>query len=266
VSLRETGSAASPQRNCLEKLRHVYIGMNLAPTPARRPQLMANSAELSANASPHPRPGWSQSPKLRHAASNLGLALLFFCVLVLAIRSSSFRAAEVRYSPADLIWIVGTVLMALLSLIRVPPTIAMVNLRAVMATTGMMVAPAAMRHVAQSAGLVAQLAVAVEFMGMATSQVSRLYLGRRFGLLPANRGIVKSGPFRFVRHPIYAGWLMLAAGFVMAYPSWLNLAMLLITMPFMVWRIALEEELLRADPAYRAYCETTRYRLIPGII
>ncbi|MBV9182983.1 MAG: isoprenylcysteine carboxylmethyltransferase family protein, partial [Acidobacteria bacterium] len=102
--------------------------------------------------------------------------------------------------------------------------------------------------------------------GLVMSQWSRLYLGRRFGLLPANRGIVTGGPFRIVRHPIYAGWLVLTVGFLMAYPSLLNLAMVVIALLFMIWRIALEEELLRADPAYRAYCATTHYRLVPGII
>jgi protein-S-isoprenylcysteine O-methyltransferase Ste14 len=157
-------------------------------------------------------------------------------------------------------------LMALLSLIRVPPVAAMLDLRAIVATTGMMVAPAAMRHGAQSTGLIAQFAVIVEFAGLAMSQWSRLYLGRRFGLLPANRGIVTGGPFRIVRHPIYAGWLVLTVGFLMAYPSSFNLAMVVITLPFMVWRIALEEELLRADSAYLAYCATTHYRLVPGLI
>ena len=33
-------------------------------------------------------------------------------------------------------------------------------------------------------------------------------LGRRFGLLPANRGVVSTGPFRLIRHPIDAAKIM----------------------------------------------------------
>jgi protein-S-isoprenylcysteine O-methyltransferase Ste14 len=107
--------------------------------------------------------------------------------------------------------------------------------------------------------------VVVELIGVIITQLARLYLGRRFGLLPANRGIVATGPFRYVRHPVYSGWFILTVGFMMAYPSAMNAAMLLLTLPFMMWRIALEEELLLYDPAYQAYAEQTPYRLIPGM-
>jgi protein-S-isoprenylcysteine O-methyltransferase Ste14 len=74
---------------------------------------------------------------------------------------------------------------------------------------------------------------------------------------------VSTGPFALVRHPIYLGWLVLSVGFVLSYPRLLNISLLSMTLPFMMWRIELEEQLLRQDPAYAAYCETTRYRLIP---
>ena len=35
----------------------------------------------------------------------------------------------------------------------------------------------------------------------------KVVLGRSFGLVPANRGIVARGPYLLVRHPIYAGYL-----------------------------------------------------------
>ena len=38
-------------------------------------------------------------------------------------------------------------------------------------------------------------------------------LGRSFGVAPANRGIVVRGPYSFVRHPIYTGYLITHTGF-----------------------------------------------------
>jgi protein-S-isoprenylcysteine O-methyltransferase Ste14 len=210
--------------------------------------------------------------KLRHVAGNLGVALLFFGELAPLIRSEFFGGPPIDWTAANIIWIVGATLMAVLSLVRVPPSSSMINLQSVMATSGMMAAPvimavpAATQPVGHSVGLLAAAAVAVELFGVLLSQVSRLYLGRRFGLLPANRGIVKSGPFRFVRHPIYAGWLVLSAGYLMAYPSWRNALVVALTLPLMIWRINLEEELLMADPVYREYCRSTAYRLLPGLL
>jgi protein-S-isoprenylcysteine O-methyltransferase Ste14 len=68
-----------------------------------------------------------------------------------------------------------------------------------------------------------------------------------------------------VRHPIYLGWFILTAGYVMTYPNVLNALAVIGTLPFMMWRIILEEELLCEDPSYRAYAEQVRYRLIPWL-
>ena len=44
------------------------------------------------------------------------------------------------------------------------------------------------------------------------------YLGRRFGIVTAHRGVVFAGPYRIVRHPIYFGYLAIHVGFLVA--SW----------------------------------------------
>jgi protein-S-isoprenylcysteine O-methyltransferase Ste14 len=106
---------------------------------------------------------------------------------------------------------------------------------------------------------------AVELAGITLTQVSRIYLGRSFGLLPANRGIVSRGPFRMVRHPVYLGWLILTIGFLTINPSWRNFLVMAAILPFMFARIEQEETLLEADPEYTAYRERTRYRLVPGL-
>jgi hypothetical protein len=41
--------------------------------------------------------------------------------------------------------------------------------------------------------------------------------------------------------------------------------MFVISLPFLVWRMGLEEEHLTQDPEYRAYLAKTPYRLIPGL-
>jgi protein-S-isoprenylcysteine O-methyltransferase Ste14 len=105
----------------------------------------------------------------------------------------------------------------------------------------------------------------LQLLGLFLMQIARLYMGRRFGLLPANRGLVVRGPFRLIRHPLYAAWILTAVGTSMGVPTIRNFAMTALSIPFMVWRIALEEELLDHDPQYLVYRQRVRWRLLPGV-
>ena len=84
-------------------------------------------------------------------------------------------------------------------------------------------------------------------------------------LLPANRGIVSSGLYRLVRHPIYLGYLFTHGAFLVANPSWWNLAALATADVALLVRSAYEEETLRQDPVYARYATRVRWRVVPGV-
>jgi protein-S-isoprenylcysteine O-methyltransferase Ste14 len=90
-------------------------------------------------------------------------------------------------------------------------------------------------------------------------------LGRSFGIIAANRGVVGGGPYRIVRHPIYLGYLVTHVGFLASNGSVRNLAVYLATYLFQVIRIYAEERVLSEDGGYREYCRAVRYRLLPGL-
>jgi protein-S-isoprenylcysteine O-methyltransferase Ste14 len=78
--------------------------------------------------------------------------------------------------------------------------------------------------------------------------------------------VVASGPYRFVRHPMYVGLIQLhqSMGLILGSPWTMGLAAL-ITILFL-WRTALEDQTLRQElPGYEEYATVTRYRLMPGI-
>ncbi|KWE60436.1 isoprenylcysteine carboxylmethyltransferase family protein [Burkholderia sp. MSMB2157WGS] len=101
--------------------------------------------------------------------------------------------------------------------------------------------------------------------GIAWQLFAKLSLGRSFGLLPANRGVVSTGAYRFMRHPIYAGYLLSEIGFLLANFSTRNLLTIGIWMLLQIARIVMEERVLSEDADYRAYKTKVRYRLIPGV-
>lgn len=99
--------------------------------------------------------------------------------------------------------------------------------------------------------------------GFAVQMAAKFALARSFGVVPANRGVKAGGPYRIVRHPMYLGYFLTHLGFLIAGPTWWNLAVYAATYVLQVARVVAEERLLMADPAYRSYAATTKYRLIP---
>ncbi|MBU6443018.1 MAG: isoprenylcysteine carboxylmethyltransferase family protein [Alphaproteobacteria bacterium] len=91
------------------------------------------------------------------------------------------------------------------------------------------------------------------------------HLGRSFSIFPQARGLVTSGPYRYVRHPLYFFDMIATLGTALQFsPPWaMVIALGSIALQFP--RMHYEEEILRATyPDYAAYEARTR-RLIPGV-
>jgi protein-S-isoprenylcysteine O-methyltransferase Ste14 len=104
------------------------------------------------------------------------------------------------------------------------------------------------------------------FAGLSLAVWAKATLRRSFGIAAANRGSVISGPYRFVRHPMYAGYFLVFAGFLLNNPSIWNLAIYLLAVVCLIFRIFAEEAVLTNDPAYAAYRQRVRCRLAPGVL
>ncbi len=78
--------------------------------------------------------------------------------------------------------------------------------------------------------------------------------------------VVSTGPYAWVRHPMYSGAFVLLIGTPLALGSWWGLLIVPLFVPLFVWRILNEEEVLARDlPGYTAYQQQVRYRLIPFV-
>jgi protein-S-isoprenylcysteine O-methyltransferase Ste14 len=94
---------------------------------------------------------------------------------------------------------------------------------------------------------------------------AKLYLRRSFGIIPANRGVKMGGPYKAMRHPMYFGYFIVQVSLLFVMFSTWNLALYGAAWLLQIVRLKREEDLLMQDPAYRAYAETVRYRVIPGV-
>jgi len=82
----------------------------------------------------------------------------------------------------------------------------------------------------------------------------------------AGQQVIDTGPYAYVRHPMYAAAIWLFVGIPLALGSWWTLALLVSFVPVLVWRLLDEEKLLSRElPGYTEYMKRVRYRLIPHV-
>ncbi len=97
--------------------------------------------------------------------------------------------------------------------------------------------------------------------------LTNAYLGRMVRI-QEDRGhqVVTDGPYRYVRHPMCVGIILLFPCLALFLGSWWALAPALLIAALMVVRTALEDRTLQAElPGYAEYARQTRYRLLPGV-
>ena len=82
----------------------------------------------------------------------------------------------------------------------------------------------------------------------------------------ASQAVIDTGPYRFVRHPLYSVALFIWLCSPLALGSFVVVPVSFLILPILIFRLRNEEKILRRDlPGYVEYCQRTRHRLIPFI-
>ncbi len=105
----------------------------------------------------------------------------------------------------------------------------------------------------------------ITLSGLAAAIYSLTALGKSFSIIPQARSLVQTGPYRFVRHPLYAAELVSMFGIVLAGRSIPGVAVFCLLVSLQIYR-ALEEERVLAGifPEYESFF-VKKARFIPGI-
>jgi protein-S-isoprenylcysteine O-methyltransferase Ste14 len=165
----------------------------------------------------------------------------------------------------NLLLLVSEMLVVALTVLRRSAATVDRSVRARLLTTLSLLGPPLVKPVQMMPLLSPPITVAASVIGLAVVIAGKMTLGRSFGLMPANRGIVSSGVYRLVRHPIYLGYLITHVGFLLANPTPWNLAILMVGDTALLLRAVCEEQTLARDAEYREYQQLVRWRVCPGL-
>lgn len=98
------------------------------------------------------------------------------------------------------------------------------------------------------------LGAALSLGGLILSFSALLYLGRSFSISVQLYRLVQNGPYRYFRHPMYIGQVMMAAGFAIAFPSVFSVNLLLVLTLIQVYRAVLENRRIMQEISLPGDC------------
>jgi protein-S-isoprenylcysteine O-methyltransferase Ste14 len=232
--------------------------MNRSPVAAVG-HLPAGSAALRVQSGPV-APAARRALEPAEIFSRMAIVAMF---TVLAVRLGLDYAESRRLT--GLLLLASEALVVVLTVFRRPTGIVDRSPRARLLTNVSLLGPMLVGPAA-AAALVPELATALlSAAGLSVVIGGKLSLGRSFGLMPANRGIVSTGLYRLVRHPIYMGYLITHVGFLLANATFWNVLIFFAADITLMIRAVYEERVLARDPAYRDYQDSVRWRVVPGV-
>jgi protein-S-isoprenylcysteine O-methyltransferase Ste14 len=107
--------------------------------------------------------------------------------------------------------------------------------------------------------------IGLQCLGACIAISGLICLGGGFGIVPAHRKLQRSGPYRFVRHPLYAAYTLMTLGYVLASPTAWNIVIFGGVLGAQLRRIDAEERVLDTVADYRSYATAVPYRMVPGL-
>lgn len=205
-------------------------------------------------------PHVSRRRRLARAGANLtGAAGAAFFVRAGVQHYLVTRSAIGAGFVAAQLWVV------IIYLVRRPPTAVTTRARHWLVAFGGTFGGVLLRPSGLHSALGVSVGAGLQGVGLVLAAAAFVALGRSFGFAAADRGLKVAGPYRVVRHPLYAAYALLQLGYLVQSLSISNAAVVVAVVSCDVARAVAEEELLGERSSYRDYRARVHWRLVPGV-
>jgi protein-S-isoprenylcysteine O-methyltransferase Ste14 len=184
-----------------------------------------------------------------------------FLLLTINLLNDFMRTGRVT----GLLLVISEALVVILTIVRRQARLVDRSTVAAILTVVSVAGPPLLRASSMRSVVSDDLTAVVSGIGVLIVIVAKMTLGRSFGIVPANRGVVTRGPYTIVRHPIYLGYLITHLAFLVAYPTIWNASIIIVADAALIARALVEESILAQDRSYQAYCSRVAWHLVPGV-
>lgn len=196
-------------------------------------------------------------------SSALSIVLAITCAAMAVPRAKRLFG---HFDWVEALWIAYSLILVIGFLIRVRPSAVSthpVHLLVALITSfsGFLYFPAG-TPVPDGAAMIARTPIVI---GLVLSMAAAIALRRSYDIFPALRGVSTGAVYRYIRHPMYTGSLLIRLGYVVYNPLPYNFIALAVTAWLYGCRARFEESVMRADARYGDYAARVRYRFIPGV-
>ncbi|MBS0386432.1 MAG: isoprenylcysteine carboxylmethyltransferase family protein [Proteobacteria bacterium] len=207
------------------------------------------------------------APSLRRIAS-LGLDLIERLILIALFYGLATRLVAnyvATHNIADLLALASEGMVVVLALIRRTPQAISFRIDDWAIAFGGACATLFLRPVTMAPLGPKEIGWLLQAIGFVGALWCKAALFRNFGVAPAIRGVEVRGPYALLRHPMYASYAIAQLGFLYAFPTLWNVAIIAVWAGLQLLRINAEERMLKTEPRYLAYAAKVRRRLIPWV-
>lgn len=176
---------------------------------------------------------------------------------------NNYSSIFISLNPISILYLLEMVMDLFFTLLRSPGKMSHNTTDWILAILGTYAAQIVSTHGSDTHFASVTFCFILSFIGIFVSLSAKICLGRSFAIVAAIRIVKTYGPYRIIRHPMYAGYMLTSIGFLLYNFSLWNICAISCAWSVQILRIRAEEKILSTDPQWLLWSKQVRWKLLP---